>query len=863
MSLHVIRGAGAPSSIPTDTGQHYIDTSSGIAYISTGTSSSSDWKISNSAVNSVFGRVGAVTAQSGDYTYTDVGADASGAAATVQSNLNSHTGNTSNPHSVTKTQVGLGNVQNLDQTNPANITQDATHRFATDTEKTTWNSKVDSNSAITGATKTKITYDSKGLVTAGADTTLNDNTDVLIATPVLNDVMKYNGTHWVNDQIVIPTSGGAGVNYFLSNTASGIGGYDLMSKTPDSASEVDESTVANNNTVFLEGYIADAAIGGTQVDPGLWNFNLYSYVSQNTGVSTITVDVYKRTSGGTETLLFSVTSPEINDLTVALFNLETVQPAFSCNATDKLVFKFSVSTTAVVNTTIHLVHSGTTHYSFINTPLITRHNDLAGIQGGASDEHYHLTASEYTGTGTGDFVRSNSPNITTPTGILKSDVGLSNVDNTSDLNKPISTATQTALNAKEPTVTATTSADYYRGDKTFQPLDKTAVGLSNVNNTADSAKTISGDVTGTLSTSTVAKLQNRTMAATAPANGQAVVWNSGASQWEPQTIAGGAGSTSVTVSNSTLTMTSASTSYQIFTGTTHGQKVTLPDATTLVAGENDYFLINKSSTMIPIYFSGGTFAIMLYPDSYLECLVTNISSAAGLWLLESANPNIVNQPIKMDDFMNAGTASGSIGDQGWTLTSSGGTGAVAIQAALAGHPGIIQVSTTNTNNAAIALNLGASMTILGDGVTVFETLVYFPALGGTGAAAFTARFGLSDTTSGADATNGVYFEYAGTAAGTINWFLKTANASTRTSVDSTIAVAATTWYKLSFVVNAAGNSVGFYINNNFVGTTPITTNIPTAAIGLSMRNTSGATNAAAKSFWTDFVYYQKTLTTVR
>lgn len=39
----------------------------------------------------------------------------------------------------------------------------------------------------------------------------------------------------------------------------------------------------------------------------------------------------------------------------------------------------------------------------------------------------------------------------------KSDVGLSNVDNTSDANKPISTATQTALNAKQNTLTLTTT----------------------------------------------------------------------------------------------------------------------------------------------------------------------------------------------------------------------------------------------------------------------------------------------------------------------------------------------------------------------------------------------------------------------
>ena len=59
--------------------------------------------------------------------------------------------------------------------------------------------------------------------------------------------------------------------------------------------------------------------------------------------------------------------------------------------------------------------------------------------------------------------------------LSKSDVGLSNVDNTSDANKPISTATQTALNAKEPTITAGTSAQYYRGDKTFQTLNIASV----------------------------------------------------------------------------------------------------------------------------------------------------------------------------------------------------------------------------------------------------------------------------------------------------------------------------------------------------------------------------------------------------
>lgn len=48
--------------------------------------------------------------------------------------------------------------------------------------------------------------------------------------------------------------------------------------------------------------------------------------------------------------------------------------------------------------------------------------------------------------------------------ITKADVGLSNVDNTSDLNKPISTATQTALNAKQDTLVSGTNIKTINGN---------------------------------------------------------------------------------------------------------------------------------------------------------------------------------------------------------------------------------------------------------------------------------------------------------------------------------------------------------------------------------------------------------------
>lgn len=56
---------------------------------------------------------------------------------------------------------------------------------------------------------------------------------------------------------------------------------------------------------------------------------------------------------------------------------------------------------------------------------------------------------------------------------------------------PTVNAVNTGLATKEPSITAGTTGQYYRGDKTFQTLNKAAVGLGNVDNTSDAAKPIS------------------------------------------------------------------------------------------------------------------------------------------------------------------------------------------------------------------------------------------------------------------------------------------------------------------------------------------------------------------------------------
>jgi hypothetical protein len=60
-----------------------------------------------------------------------------------------------------------------------------------------------------------------------------------------------------------------------------------------------------------------------------------------------------------------------------------------------------------------------------------------------------------------------------------------------DLGGTADMPTVPGLAGKEPTITAGNNAQYYRGDKTWQTLDKAAVGLTNVDNTSDASKPIS------------------------------------------------------------------------------------------------------------------------------------------------------------------------------------------------------------------------------------------------------------------------------------------------------------------------------------------------------------------------------------
>jgi hypothetical protein len=90
------------------------------------------------------------------------------------------------------------------------------------------------------------------------------------------------------------------------------------------------------------------------------------------------------------------------------------------------------------------------------------------------------------------------------------------------------------------------------------------------------------------------------------------------------------GFTSQATAASTLALSATSTHNQHFTGTTAGQIVRFPDATTLLPGHIFSFL-NASTVTVVIQYFGGTNPFNLFTSFKAEAILLDNSTSAGTW----------------------------------------------------------------------------------------------------------------------------------------------------------------------------------------------------------------------------------------
>lgn len=215
--------------------------------------------------------------------------------------------------------------------------------------------------------------------------------------PNLNSVgLTANNVQDAIDQLSIAANNSAGAvfaNLYLTTLSSDVVGYETLSFTPYGNSSIDESVVCHRAgpslfgaPVLIDTYVTTINSPGINaILPGEWTFHFYAYadgLNSLGDVNRLVYEIYKRSTSGTETLLFTINSEPI--LSVNSSNPTSLQDGYlivnsiPLDVTDRLVLKIYAQTNDAPNRTIHYYHNGSIFASHINTNIVQQTYAAAG-----------------------------------------------------------------------------------------------------------------------------------------------------------------------------------------------------------------------------------------------------------------------------------------------------------------------------------------------------------------------------------------------------------------------------------------------------------------------------------------------------
>jgi hypothetical protein len=308
----------------------------------------------------------------------------------------------------------------------------------------------------------------------------------------------------------------------------------------------------------------------------------------------------------------------------------------------------------------------------------------------------------------------------------------------------------------------------------------------------------------------------------------------------------------------TLTLTSTSALVTMLTGTTAGQIVQLPDATTISVGHR-IEIHNNSSQSITVNEADATLSGVLTNNQRALYVLQEAGTVGGTWSTQvneviSSQATVHNMfeefffqslsDLDVFHFLNFGVNGGSATIETGAPTDNSYVGKVTCSTG---------GTVNNTGVGGFESSTGDNRIKCGGGDMAIEFRIRLPVLSGT--PQYNVKLGVMDSNTLGTPTNGVYFNYSSTL-NSGQWQAITRNASTSTTVPSSIAVVAATWYKLRLQVNAAGNLVTFYINDVSIGTS--NANIPTTnACRIMFRiEKQGSNSGTSRTLEVDSVYYR-------
>ena len=164
--------------------------------------------------------------------------------------------------------------------------------------------------------------------------------------------------------------GGAGGQLYYFNISNTQTPYYEFSTTATTASEQTISvTTGASQTAYIGGFMTPSGSPGiTNFPAGILRFYLHAYDGNNYNFN-IYCELYKRTTGGTETLLFNSDPVAVVGDTPTMVISDGYFSGATLDVTDRLVVKVYATNITNQTRTIYFVSEGSEHYSFALTTI--------------------------------------------------------------------------------------------------------------------------------------------------------------------------------------------------------------------------------------------------------------------------------------------------------------------------------------------------------------------------------------------------------------------------------------------------------------------------------------------------------------
>lgn len=185
----------------------------------------------------------------------------------------------------------------------------------------------------------------------------------------------------VNKQYIdkrVRGGGGFIAPVFFRTDDSDIAGYKRISYSNElTETEIYRTINANMGIVECAIYLYDDQLSTTLLDPGIYTANYRVKVSKLIGDTQLIFTAFVREINGTERILFSSYSKDIDNLEYETLRSESNEPSFIVNETDRFGVKICAVTTSNADIIITTIVGGE-HGSYFSTPIALRHELLRG-----------------------------------------------------------------------------------------------------------------------------------------------------------------------------------------------------------------------------------------------------------------------------------------------------------------------------------------------------------------------------------------------------------------------------------------------------------------------------------------------------